>query len=94
MTTAEQILVIFLSTALAIFLVIAIIAGIQAVRLLRTLENIATKAENLATSAEAVGDMVKGAVSKLSLFGFLRSVMNVTHREEDGKKDKHKGEEE
>ncbi|MGH7157872.1 MAG: hypothetical protein ACREGD_02215 [Candidatus Saccharimonadales bacterium] len=82
MTTAEQILVVFLSTALAVFLVIAIIAGIQTIRLLRTLQNVATKAESFVTSAEAVGQVVKQTVGALSLSRFAKGVVNFVHNKQ------------
>lgn len=83
MTTAEQILVVFLSTALAVFLVIAIIAGIQTIRLLKTLQNVATKAESFVTSAEAVGQVVKQTVGALSLSRFAKGVANFVHNKQE-----------
>ena len=85
MTTAEQILVVFLSTALAIFLVIAIIAGIQAIKLLKTLQSVATKAESFVTSAEAVGQVVKQTVGALSLTRFAKGVANFVHSKQEDK---------
>jgi len=82
MTTAEQILVVFLSTALAIFLVIAIIAGIQTIKLLKTLQSVATKAESFVTSAEAVGQVVKQTIGALSLSRFAKGVANFVHNKQ------------
>lgn len=90
MTTAEQILVVFLSTALAIFLVIAIIAGIQAIKLLRTLQNVATKAESFVTSAEAVGQVVKQTIGALSLTRFAKGVANFVHSKKEDEKEEDK----
>lgn len=86
MTTAEQILVVFLSTALAIFLVVAIIAGIQAIRLLKTLNRVADKAETLANSAESAATMVRQTIGALSLSRFVRSVVNFAHKKEGKEK--------
>lgn len=85
MTTAEQILVVFLSTALAIFLVIAIIAGIHTIKLLKTLQNVADKAESFVTSAEAVGHVVKQTVGALSLTNFVKGVANFVHNKQTAK---------
>ena len=88
MTTAEQILVVFLSTALALFLVVAIIAGIFAIRLLKTINRVATKAEGLVDSAEAVGDMVKQTVGALSITRMVRGIVNFVHSKQEQGKDK------
>lgn len=86
MTTAEQILVVFLSTALAIFLVVAILAGIYTVKLLKTLQRVADKAEGFVNSAEAVGDMVKQTVGALSVTRFLHGIVNFAHKKQQGDK--------
>jgi hypothetical protein len=85
MNTAEQILVVFLSTALAIFLVIAIIAGVHAIRLLKTMERVAAKAESFVNSAEAVGELVRQSVGALSLGRLARGLMNFVHHKQEGK---------
>lgn len=73
MNTAEQILVVFLSTALAIFLVIAIVAGIHVIRLLRKVENIATTAETISESIRQAVDKVTMLTSLRGLFGAFRN---------------------
>lgn len=87
MDTAEEILVVYLSTALAVFLVIAIIAGINAIKLLKTLQRIADKAESFASSAEAVGQVVKQTVGALSLSRFIKGITNFAHKQEDKDKE-------
>lgn len=73
MNTAEQILVVFLSTALAIFLVIAIVAGIHVIRLLRKVENIANTAESISESIRQAVDKVTMLTSLSGLFSAFRS---------------------
>jgi hypothetical protein len=86
MSTTEQILVVFLSTALAIFLVIAIIAGIYAIRLLKTINRVAEKAEGFVDSAEAVGDMVRQTVGAMSITRMVKGIINfVHHKQSEGK---------
>ncbi len=88
MNTAEQILVVYLSTALAVFLVIAIIAGVNAIKLLKTLQRIADKAESFASSAEAVGQVFKQTVGALSLSRFVKGITNFAHKQQEkGKED-------
>lgn len=67
MNTAEQILVVILASALAVFLVLAIIIAIQAIRLMRVLNDVALKAQQFVDSAEKTADLVKSAVGQLSL---------------------------
>lgn len=90
MTTTEQILVIYLSIALAIFLTIAIIAGLNAIRLLKTMQRVADKAEGFVNSAEAVGQMVKHTVGALSVSRFAKGILNFAHtkQQEEQKEDK------
>ena len=88
MTTAEQILVVFLSTALAIFLVIAIIAGISAIKLLRTMQRVADKAEGFVNSAEAVGQMVRHTIGALSLSRFAKGILNFVHSKQQEQEQK------
>lgn len=79
MNTAEQILVIILSAALAVLLTLTIIAVVYIIQLVKTLQIIATKAERLVESAEEVGNMVRTTVGNLSLLRFLRSVVDMVH---------------
>jgi hypothetical protein len=87
MNTAEQILVVMLSTALAVLLILAIVALINVIRLLKVLQLIAAKAEGFVESAEATADMVKSAVGQLSLMRFVQSIVDlVKHRHGDNNK--------
>lgn len=61
MNTAEQVLVIFLSTALGIFLVLSIIVLTYLIQIMKTVKRITVKAEELADKAGQIGDMVKQA---------------------------------
>lgn len=86
MTTAEQILVVFLSTALAVFLVIAIVAAVQAVKLLKTMRRIADKAESFVNSAEAVGQMVGQTVGAVSISKIMKGIINFAHKKQQEQK--------
>jgi type IV secretory pathway component VirB8 len=86
MNTAEQILVIILASALAVFLVLAIIICVQLIKLMRVLQSIADKAQGFVNSAEATADMVKSAVGQLSVMRFVHSVFDMVQKHT--KKDK------
>lgn len=77
MNTAEQILVIVLATALAIFLVLAIVIATQVVRLLKVLREISEKAQEFVNSAESTAEMFKSTVGKLTVLRFAHSVIDM-----------------
>ncbi len=90
MNTAEQILVIILASALAVFLVLAIIIAAQLIRLVKTLNVLADKAQDFVDSAEKTAEMVRGAVGQLSVMRFVQNVVNMVQKR--AKKDNNKGE--
>ena len=80
MNTAEQILVVLLATALAVFLVLAITAAVYAIKLIKTLQKIADKAQEFVDSAEKTADLVKSAVGQLSLMRFVQNVVSMVQK--------------
>ncbi len=80
MNTAEQILVIFLSVALAAFLTLAIILTIQGIRLLKTVQRIADKAESVVQTAEHVGQVLQNVSGPLGILNMIKNIMNVSHK--------------
>jgi len=82
MNTAEQILVVVLAVTLAILLVMAIATLAAVIKLVKTLQVVAAKAESFVDSAEAVGAVVRRTVGKLSLAHFVKSVIDLVHSKE------------
>lgn len=80
MNTAEQILVIILAAALAVFLALAIVIATQVIRLMKTLQIIATKAEMFVDSAEKTAEAVKSAVGQLSVMRFVQNIVDMMHK--------------
>jgi hypothetical protein len=80
LSTAQQILVIFLSVALGIFLVLAIVIAAMAIKLIATIRVIAGKAEHLIESVESVGNVFKKAAGPFSIFRFLHGVMDTVQK--------------
>ena len=80
MNTAEQILVITLAAALALFLILSIVIAVQIIRLLRVLNNVAQKAQEFVDSAEKTADLVKSAVGQLSLIRFAQNVFEMVQK--------------
>ena len=87
MNNAEEILVIFLSTALAIFLTLAIMIAVKVNRVMNTVQEIALKAEGFVNSAEAAADMVKNTVGQLSVMRFVHSIFDMVQKNSGKHKD-------
>jgi hypothetical protein len=69
MNTAEQILVIMLSTALAIFLLLAIVLVVKLIDLVKEIKKIAMTGQDIAANIEdmtSVGGLVKLFVNKFN----------------------------
>lgn len=79
MNTAEQILVIILATALAIFIVVGIVATVALIKLLKTLQIVADKTNNLVDSAESISMSIRQAVGNLSILRFARTIYDIIY---------------
>ena len=86
LSTAQQILVIILASALAVFLVLSIAIAILIIRLLTTLRMVADKAEKFVESAEAVGEIFKNVAGPVGVFKFLRGLVHTVHSKQDKNK--------
>lgn len=86
LSTAQQILVIFLSTTLAILLVLSIVIAAMIIRLLKTLRLMVDKAERLVESAEAVGAVIKNAAGPLGLFRLLHGIIDMARSKQGNDK--------
>ena len=90
MNTAEQILVITLASALAVFLVLAIIIAVMIIRLMKVLNRVAGKAEEIVDTAEKTAELVRGAVGQLSIVRLVQNVVDMVQKRT--KKNTNKGE--
>ncbi len=70
MEGTEQILVIFLSGALALFLIVGIIVLVKTVQLIGQIRRLVDRAEHLLDKAESVGEFLEKSVTTLT-FGRL-----------------------
>ena len=71
MNTDERFLVVLLSTALATFLMLSIIAVIKCIQILNNIKNITEKAEDFAEKAEAVGEFFQKTAGPATLIKTL-----------------------
>jgi hypothetical protein len=74
MEGAEQVLVVFLSGALALFLVLGIIVLVKIIQLIRMIKHLIDRAELLVDKAESVGEFLEKSVTTLT-FGRLFTSM-------------------
>lgn len=81
MNTAEQILLLILAAALALFLVLAIVIASQVIRLMKTLQVLAERAQEFVDNAESAAEMVKSTMGKLSVLKFAHSIFDMVTKQ-------------
>lgn len=77
MDTATHVLVVILSSFLALFILLGIIVAIQVIRLLTMIQRIAQKAESVIESAESVGAIFKNAAGPLAILKVITNMVRV-----------------
>jgi len=75
MHEAESILVIIVSTALTLFLLLAIIVLVLIARVLFTIKRIVEHADRVIETAGEAADMLKNVSGPLALFKLLRNII-------------------
>lgn len=81
LSTAQQVLVVILSTVLAITLVLAIVIGVMIIKLLKQARRVVAKAEHAVASAEAVGEVIKNVAGPAGLFRAAKFIFKMaSHR--------------
>jgi len=86
MDNAEEILVIILSTFLAIFIGLAIVLTINLMKLTKKLRSIAEHAEAAATNVEAASTMFKNAAGPLAAGKFIMNMADAVINKQKGRK--------
>ncbi len=80
MGNAEQVLVVILSSALAIFLLLAIFATIKTIQILNHLKTISEKAEKIANTAESVGEFFKYTAGPVAIGKFFSNISDAVYK--------------
>lgn len=80
MENAEQILVVILASALALFLILAIIATVKIIQILNHLKSITEKAEQIADKAEAVSEFFAKTAGPSALVKLFANVVDAFRR--------------
>lgn len=83
-TVWEEVLVIILSAALAIFLGLAITATIKIIQILNYVKRITQRAENIAHKAEEAAEFMKHTASTKSVFSTIGNIVG-SYKEQHGK---------
>ena len=84
-TTTEQIILIVLAVALALFLILSIIVVALVLRLMKSVNRITTKAEQLMDSAEAVGEVFRNVSGPAAVLRVVSNIVQAVSKEQ-GKK--------
>ena len=83
MSTTFDILVIILSSLLAIFLVLSIIATVLVLKLISSLRQIVAKGEHLVDNAEAIGETLRRNAGAVSIVRVLMQFIGSNKRRKD-----------
>jgi hypothetical protein len=84
MNTAFDILVIILSTFLAVFLILAIVATVAIIKLVRSVNRVVAKGEHMITSAEHAADIFKNAAVPLSTVRVVTNIIETLTKHKKG----------
>lgn len=80
LSTAQQVLVIILSSALALAIILAIVLGVMLIKLLAQIRRVVDKAEHAVQSAEAVGEVIKNIAGPATAMRAAKFVFNIISR--------------
>lgn len=80
MNTASEVLVIIVSSVLAIFLVALIVALVYVVKILKQIRRVTERAENVADSVEAAAGTFEKAASPLAILKLIGNIVEQTTR--------------
>jgi len=86
MNTAEQIILLILAAALALFLILAIAAIVAVIKLVKTLREIALKADRIVDSAETVTELFRKASGPMTVLHFVRGVADAVAKHKESRK--------
>lgn len=80
MNTTEQILLLILSGALAVFLILGIVAIIKTIQILNVVKQITVKAEMIADRAESVSEMFEKTAGPIAIARLFANISEAVKR--------------
>jgi hypothetical protein len=84
MEDAAVVLIIILASVLSVFLVAATIMAIKIIALLKVLNNVAIKANEVVDNVESATEVLKKAAGPLAIGKLLMNVVNVVSKKRKG----------
>lgn len=84
MNTTFDVLVIVLSSLLGIFLIIAIVAAVLVLRLVKSLRAVAARGEHLVNSAEELGETLRRNAGAVGMIRMMMKFMNTVNKAKRG----------
>ena len=85
METSEKVLVIFLSGALAVFLILSIVVLIKIIQIVTHVKKIVEKADRIADKAESISDFFERASTPLAIGKMIANLSDVFFRRSNRK---------
>ncbi len=80
MDTTLKVLIIIVSSALSLFLIVAIMLIVKLIQVTQSLKKIALKAEKVADSAESIGEFFKHTASPMALGRFITNIVDAVKK--------------
>ncbi len=80
MEASQQILIIILSSALAILLILAIVVAVLAIKLLKVVKQITEKADHIVTNVEQVGDTFKNVAGPMAIVKIVSNIIRMVSK--------------
>ena len=85
LSTTQQILLVILGAALAIFIILSIVVAVLVIRLLQSIRLITAKAEKVIESAEAAAEVFKNASGPIGIFKVVKNMFDMVQQHKRNK---------
>ncbi len=85
MTTTDTTLVIILTVLLSIFFIMCIALVAVAVKLLKSVQRVVLKAENVVDSVEEAAEVFKDTQGRMAIFKLIRNIVKMTQNKKGRK---------
>jgi hypothetical protein len=81
MSTTDTVLLIILDVLVGLFFLLCSIAVLYVIKLLKSVQRVALKAESVVDSVESAADVLKGASGKLAVIKLIKNIVDtVQHK--------------
>ncbi len=81
MSTTDTVLLIILDVLIGLFFLLSSVAVLYVIKVLKSVQRVVVKAENVVESVESAADVLKGASGKLAVFKLIKNIVDtVQHK--------------